>query len=113
MLIGDLDGAEAEPCLLQFLFEMNVKNLVKEPTCYKSFSNPSCIDLVITNSFQNTKTISTGLSDFHKMVIAVLKQNFQISTPKELVYREQKTLTDLHSKVIVDCIFYLIVGFIH
>ena len=113
MLVGDFDAAEAEPYLLQFLFEMNAKNLVKEPTYYKSFSNPSCIDLVITNSFQNTKTISTGLSDFHKMVITVLKQNFQTSTPKELAYREQKTLIDLHSKVIVDCIFYLIVGFIH
>ena len=55
---------------------MNAKNIVKEATCYKSLSNASCIDLVITNSassFQNTKEISTGLSDFHKMVITVLK----------------------------------------
>ena len=53
---------------------MNAKNIVKEPTCYKSLSNPSCIDLAINNSssgFQNTKAISTGLSDFHEMVITV------------------------------------------
>ena len=59
---------------------MNAKNIVKEPTCYKSLSNPSCIDLVITNSsssFQNTKTISKGLSDFHKMVLTALKQTFR------------------------------------
>ena len=95
---------------------MNATSIVKEPTRYKSLSNPSSIHLVITisfSSFQNTMAISTGLSDFHKMVITVLKQNVQRSTPKELAYREQKTLIDLHSKVIVDCIFYLIVGFIH
>ena len=64
---------------------MNAKNIVKEPTCYKSLSNPSCIDLVITNSsssFQNTKTISIGLSNFCKMAITVLKQTFQRSSPK-------------------------------
>ena len=66
-------------------FEMNAKNIVKEPTCYKSLSNPSCIDLVITNSsssFQNTKTISIGLSNFCKMAITVLKQTFQRSSLK-------------------------------
>ena len=85
MLIGDFNAEDSEPCLSQFFFEMNAKNIVKEPTCYKSLSNPSCIDLVITNSsssFQNTKAISTGLSDFHKMVITVLKQISQRSIPK-------------------------------
>ena len=72
---------------------MNAKNIVKEPTCYKSLSNPSCIDLVITNSsssFQNTEAILTGLSDYHKMVTTVLKETFQRSSPKELVYRDYK-----------------------
>ena len=63
MLIGDFNAEES------FLFEMNAKNIVKEPTCYKSLSNPSCIDLVITNSsssFQNTKAISAGYRIFTK-----------------------------------------------
>ena len=47
MLIEDFNGEESEPCLSQFLFEMTPKNIVKEPTCYKSLSNQSCIDLVI------------------------------------------------------------------
>ena len=96
MLIGDFNGEESEPCLSQFLFEINAKNIVKEPTCFKSLSNPSCTDLVITNSssnFQNTKAISTGSSDFHKMEVSVLKQiccfeTFQRSAPKELVYKK-------------------------
>ena len=76
-----------------FFFEMNAKNIVKEPTCFESLSNPSCIDLVITNSysnFQNTKAISTGLSYFHKMVVIVLKHTFHRSVPKELAYRDYK-----------------------
>ena len=80
---------------------MNAKNIVKEPTCYKSLSNPSCIDLVSANSsssFQNTKAISTGLSDFHKMVITVLKQTFQRSSPKELVYRDYQKFDKLTFK---------------
>ena len=91
MLIRDLE--KSERCPSQFLFEMNAKNIAKEPTCFKSLSNPSCTDLVITNSscnFQNTKAILTGLSDFHKMVISVLKHTFHRSAPKELVYRDYK-----------------------
>ena len=101
MLIGDFNAEESEPCLSQFLFEMNAKNIVKETTCYKSLSNPSFIDLVITNSsssFQNTNAISTGLSDFHKMVITVLKQTFQRFSPKELVYRDYKNFNRLTFK---------------
>ena len=89
MLITDLE--KSERCPSQFVFEMNAQNIVKEPTCFKSLSNPSCTDLVITNSscnFQNTKAILTGLSDFHKMVISVLKHTFHRSAPKELVYRD-------------------------
>ena len=84
MLVGDFNAEDSEPFLSLFLFEMNPKNIVKVPTCFKSLSNPSCIDLVITNSssnFQNTKAILAGLSDFHKMFISVLKQTFHRSAP--------------------------------
>ena len=79
MLVGDFNAEESGPCLSEFLFEMNAKNIVKEPTCFKSLSNPNCIDLIITNTFsnfQNTRAISTGLSDFHKMVVSVLNTLF-------------------------------------
>ena len=93
MLIGDFNAEGSEPCLSQFRFEINAKNIVKEPTCFKSLSNPRCIDLVITNissNFQNMKAISTNLSDFHKMVISVLKHTFHRPAPKELVYWDYK-----------------------
>ena len=81
MLVGDFNTGELEPCLSQFMFEMNAKNIVKGPTCFKSLSNRSCIDIVITNSssnFQNKKAISTGLPDFHKMVVSPLKHTFHL-----------------------------------
>ena len=101
ILTEDFNAEESEPCLLQFLFEMNAKNILKQATCYKSLSNPSCIDLAITNSsssFQNSEAISTGLSDFHRIVITVLKQTFQKSSPKKFVYRDYKNFDRLTFK---------------
>ena len=70
-----------------------MKNLVKEKTCFKSIDNPSCIDLFMTNtsqSFQNTTTVATGLSDFHKMVVTVMKTTFPKAQPKIVYYRDYK-----------------------
>ena len=101
MQIGDFNTEKSEPCLSQFLWNECKNNIVTEPTCYKSLSNPSCTDPVITNSsssFQITKTISIGLLDFQKIVITVLKQTFQKSSPRELVYRDCKNFDRLTFK---------------
>ena len=84
---------ETEPCLSSFLYQYNAKNLVKNKTCFKSIDNPSCIDLILTNSkdcFHNTTVISTGLSDHHKMVLSVLKTKFQKAKSKQIFYRDYK-----------------------
>ena len=80
-----------------FLYEYNAKNLVKETNCFKSLDNPSCIDLFLTNSyqsFQNTTTVSTGLSDFHKMAVTVMKTTFPKAKPKVIQYREHKNFVE-------------------
>ena len=64
----------------------------------KVHERPSCINLVITLSFHKTKTISRGLSNFHKMFITVLKQTFQRFLPKKLVYRDYKDFDRLTFK---------------
>ena len=84
MLVGDFNAEKSEPCLSQFVYEYNAKNIVKENTCFKNALNPSCIDLFITNSplsFQNTIAVSNGFSDFHKMVITVMKMSFKKHFP--------------------------------
>ena len=71
--MGDFNITHTEEELNDFLEEQNLSNLVDFPTCFKSLdNNPSTIDLIIINqksSFQNTIGVSTGLSDFHEMVI--------------------------------------------
>ena len=59
----------------------------------KNISNPSCIDLFLTNSqhsFQNTTVISNSLSDSHKLVVTILKILFSKPEPIELKYRNYK-----------------------
>ena len=93
LLAGDFNVEEEESCLREFLYEYNAKNLVKEKTCFKSIDNPSCIDLFLTNSyqnFQNTTTVATGLSDFHKMAVTVMKTTFPKAKPKVIQYRDYK-----------------------
>ena len=61
--------------------------------------NPSCIDLFLTNSafsFQNTTTVATGLSDFHKMVVTVMKTTFPKAEPQVVYYRDYKNF-DLYN----------------
>ena len=99
LLAGDFNIDIGEEILQDFLFEQNYKNLVKEKTCFKSIENPSCIDLFLTNShasFQSTTTIATGLSDFHKMVLTVMKTTFPKAEPKIVYYRDYKNF-DLYN----------------
>ena len=56
-------------------------------------TNPSCIDLLITdspNSFQHTTTVPIGLSDCHNMAVTVLKTTFPKAPPKVITYRDYK-----------------------
>ena len=69
----------------------NLKTLIKEPTCFKNLENPTCIDLMLTNSyrsFHNSCVIETGLSDFHKMTVTVIKSYFHKKESKIMKYRD-------------------------
>ena len=90
---GDFNLEEQNAHLSEFLDVRDFTNLVKEPTCYKNAENPSCIDLFLTNSpssFQNTSTVSTGLSDFHKMIVTVMKISVPKSKPIIRQYRDSR-----------------------
>ena len=91
LIAGDFNVQEEELSLQYFLHQYGAVNMVKENTCFKSKDNPSCIDLLLTNSnksFHNTTTISTGLSDFHKMTITVMKTTFVKQKPRLILYRD-------------------------
>ena len=93
ILMGDLNTTNDDENLVEFLEDRELSNLVHFPTCFMSETNPSTIDLIITNkpkSFQNTIGVSTGISDFHKMVLTSMKTTFPKAVPKEIVYRDTK-----------------------
>ena len=66
MLIGDFNAEESEAVLVQFLHYSNAVNITHENTCFKSITDSP-------NSFQSALTFCTGLSDFYKLVVTVLK----------------------------------------
>ena len=85
MLLGDLNVDSSDPVLNDFCNVYNLFSIVKEPTCFKNADNPSYIDVFLANcprSFQNTLTIETGMSDFYKMIITVMKVFYKKQKPK-------------------------------
>ena len=80
LMLGDWNSTVTEESMKDFCEMYNLENLIKEPTCFKSTENPSSIDIILTNkkhSFQHTMVIETGLSDFHKMAVTVMKRFFK------------------------------------
>ena len=74
LLAGDFYANESNTIMQDFMELFNLKNLVKENTCFKSITNPTCIDLFFTNniySFHHIDVVATGISDFHKMILTI------------------------------------------
>ena len=77
----------------QFCASYILKSLIKEPRCFKSVDNPSCIDLILTNHptcFQNSGVYETGISDLHKLTFTVLITYFKKAKPRIIKYRYYK-----------------------
>ena len=76
-----------------YCISYNLTSMINKPTCYKNPDRPFCIDLILTNcprSFQNSCVTETGLSDFHKMVVTVMKTIYRKVEPRILYYRDFK-----------------------
>ena len=95
ILLGGFNVEVEEKNLSNFMSVHNLKTLIKQKTCFENPENPARIDLILTNSprsFQNIRVFETGLSDFHKLTIAVLKQYFPKLKPKVVNYRDYRHL---------------------
>ena len=96
ILVGDFNYSTEENLLKNFCNDYHLENLIHEPTCFINILNPSSIDIMLTNrtrSFHQSKTIETGLSDFHRLTITILKTNFPKKAPKIIEYRNYKNFT--------------------
>ena len=108
IILGDFNCEVDEEPMSDFCNTYNLKSLIKFPTCFKSSTNPSCIDLILTNRnncFQNSTVIETGLSDFHSLIATVLKSTFRKKPPKILKYRDFKHYN--HFSFREDCLLNL------
>ena len=62
IILGDFNIETEEQQIKDFCDNYSLKSLIRQPTCYKSPSNPTCIDLVLTNApqkFQSTCVLET------------------------------------------------------
>ena len=76
-----------------FCDSYSLTSRIKQPTCYKNQSYPKSIDVILTNvprSFETTCAIETGLSDFHLMVLTVMRKFFKKLKPRVINYRSYK-----------------------
>ena len=104
IVMGDFNVDIGDKFMGDFCEPYNLSSLIKESACYKNPENPSCIDLILTNSprsFQCSSTIETGLSDFHKMVVTVFKTTFQRIPAKIRNYRDYR---DFNNDAFRECL---------
>ena len=93
ILLGDFNVEVNDNHMKSFCENYGLKNLIKQPTCYKNPSNPTCIYLILTNvhrSFQSTCVIETGLSDLNMMALTVMRKGFKKFQPRIINYRPYK-----------------------
>ena len=79
-----------------------LRNLIKEPTWFQNPGNPTCTDLILTNkplNFKGTYVIETELSDFCKMIVAVMKMHFPKMKPQVAGYPKYK---EFHNETFLD-----------
>ena len=80
IFLGDFNVDMEHSALKDFCNLYFLTSLFNRPTCWKNPSKPTCIDLILTNCpkfFQNTNVIDTGLSEFLKIVVTVMKTSFR------------------------------------
>ena len=96
--MGDFNAEPNEPAISDVFEIYNTKNIIKEKTSFKNPENPTCIDLILTNrpkSFQDSAVVETGLYDFHKMCVTVMKTYHCRQRPSVTTYRKFKKFSNI------------------
>ena len=91
IVIGDFNAEMTNSYLEEFCASYNLKNLIKNPTCFKNLENPTRMDHILTNhpkSLHVSSVFEIGLSDFHKLTLTVLKVFHAKHKPKIIQYRD-------------------------
>ena len=97
LLLADFNAGVEESSVKNFCSSYNLTSMINRPTCFKNTEKPSCIDLLLRNcpiTFQNSCATETGLSDFNKPVVTVMKTTHKQSQPKIVIYRNNKSFNN-------------------
>ena len=97
IFLGDFNAEVEDADIKNFCSSYNLTSKVNMATCYENPDKPTFIELILTNSpgsFQNSCVVETGLSDFYKMVVTVMKTSYQKSQPKIIHYRSYKNFSN-------------------
>ena len=97
MFLGDFNAGMEHSALKDFCNLYSLTSLINKPTCWKNPTKPTCIDLILTNHpkfFQNTNVIGTGLSDFRKMMLTIMKTTFRKLKLKIINHRKYKIFSN-------------------
>ena len=76
LFLSDFNAGMEDSSIKIFCSNYNLTSMINNTTCYKNPDKLTCIDLILTNcpgSFQNSCVIETGLLDFHKMIVTLMK----------------------------------------
>ena len=95
--MGDFNVESNDATTKNFCQIYGCKNIVKDKTCFKNPTNPTCNDSIITNrpkSFQEPVVIETGLSDFRKISLMVVKVFYDKQKPQINQYRKYKDFSN-------------------
>ena len=114
--MGDFNVDPSNEHMLEFMSSLDLRNLITDPTCFKNIENPSCIALIITNrpkSFQHSRVIETGISDFHKLTITVIKMKFNRYPLSVISYRDYKSYSPYLFRAELNCILSFDLNFIN
>ena len=83
--------------LISFIKSNGIYSLIKSPTCFRSSTNPRCIDLMLTNmkhSFCASQSSETRFSDCHHLIHTVFKTQFTKLQPKRIRFRDYKKFSE-------------------
>ena len=76
--MGDYNVEITETNMSSFSEIYHLTDIIKQPASFKNPSNPSCIDRFLTNNgncFQKSSVFETSFSDFHKLIVTVMKSH--------------------------------------
>ena len=76
-----------------FYSNYNLTSMISKPNYYKNWGKHTCIDLTLRKS-PGSCVIETGLSDFHKMIVTVMKISYRKIEPRVINYRYYTSCTN-------------------